>query len=154
MSTNYAKGKPLGNNQVPFYDSPPAVPAIARAVKDASTTVSSILVLTDDTTAIEVVSGGGITYIKWLAQTTVDSSVAATSITATGATPNYDHAIPASTVRRFIVPISLSTNAQAGATTTSMVGANVENRLFKNVAYIGTATSVIGITQYGSSNSY
>ena len=153
MALNYAKGKPMGNNQVPFYDSPPAIPAIARKVNDQSTTVSSILVLTDNTTAIEVVAAGGTAFIKWLSQATVDGSVAGTSILSTGAA-NYDHAIPAATVKRFIVPVSLSNNVTTGAASTSMVGANVENRLFKHVAFIGTTASIIGITENGSSNSY
>lgn len=151
---NYAKGKPVGNNQIPFYDSPPPVLAIARTIKETGVGTSSILVLTDDTTAIEVVAMGGTAFIKWLAQSTVDGSVAGSSIIATGATANYDHAIPNATVKRFVVPISASNNVTVGAVSTSMVGANVENRLFKNVAFVGTAASVIGITQYGSSNSY
>ena len=154
MSLNYAKGKPLGNNQVPFYDSPPAIPAIATTVKDSATTTSSILILTDNTTAIEVTGTGGPTYIKWLASATVDGSVAGTSVVATGATANFDHVVPAAQVRRFVVPVSLANNVQIGATITSMVGANVENRLFKHVAYRGAVTSIIAITEYGSSNSY
>jgi hypothetical protein len=35
-----------------------------------------------------------------------------------------------------------------------MVGANTENGLYPNMAYVGVATSIIAITEYGSSNSY
>lgn len=154
MSTNYAKGKPMGNNQIPFFDSPPAVAAIGATVKDAATTTSSILILGPNTTAIEVTPAGGPAFIKWLTGAIVDSSVAGTSVISTGATANYDHAIPANVLRRFVVPIFSGANVTVGATATSFVGANVENGLYSHVAYIGTATSVISINRYGSSNSY
>lgn len=146
---NYAMGKPMGNNQVPFFDSPPAIKAIATTVKDASTTTSSILILTQNTTAIEVTSTGGPSFIRWLTQAVVDSSVAGTSVIATGASANFDNAIPNGTVRRFIIPIATQASGQ-----TSLQGANRDNGLYSHVAYAGTATSVIAITQYGSSNSY
>ena len=147
---NYAKGKPVGNNQVPFFDSPPAVKAVATTIKDVTATVSSILVLNVNTTAVEVASTGGPTYIKWLARATVDSSVAGTSVITTGAASSFDHAIPNATVRRFVVPISIPV---VGAT--SIQAANPDNGLFTHMAMNGgTGTSVIAITQYGSSNSY
>lgn len=147
---NYAKGVPVGDNSMPFTtDAPPAVAAIATRVKDSATTTSSILILNQNTTAIEVSPTGGPAFIKWLTQATVDSSVAGTSILATGTGANFDHVIPAATVRRFVVPIATLSGSQ-----TSMQGANRANGLYPNVAYIGTVTSIITITQYGSSNSY
>lgn len=154
MSLNYSKGKPVGNNNVPHFDSPPAVAAIGTTVRDGTTTTSSILILTQNTTAIEVSPTGGPAFIKWLSQATVDSSVAGTSVLATGATANYDHIIPAATVRRFVVPVNSATNQTIGATATSYVGANVENGLYSHIAYRGTVTSIISVNQYGSSNSY
>ncbi len=142
----------MGNNQVPFQGNgtPPAVAAIATTIKDTTATVSSIRTLTQDTTAIEIAATGGPVYMKWLKQSVVDSSVAGTSVLATGAA-NFDHVIPSNTYRRFVVPIA--TNNPQGYS--SMVGANIENGLFPAVAIIGgTGASVIGITQYGSSNSY
>lgn len=150
---NYARGVPMGNNQIPFQGNgtPPAVAAIQTTIKDVTATVSSIRTLTQDTTAIEVGSTGGPAYIKWLTRSIVDSSVAGTSILATGAGANFDHMIPASTYRRFVIPI-VTNNPQGYG---SFVGANVENGLYPNVAVIGgTGASVIAITQYGSSNSY
>ena len=156
MAKNYAAGMPVGDNQMPVGAVTPApLKAIATLTKDAGNNVSSILILTDNTTAIEVSASGAPAYIRWMAQSLVDSSVAGTSVLSTGAA-NYDHIIPASTVRRFVVPISTDSNRTVGATATSMVGQNVEYGLFKNVGLIGTGaiTSIIAVTQYGKSNSY
>lgn len=147
---NYAMGSPMGNNQVNFTtEAPPAVKAIVATVKDASTTTSSILILNQNTTAIEVAPNGGPAFIRWLTQATVDSSVAGTSIITTGASANFDNAIPNAGFRRFVVPIAITPTSYS-----SQQGANRENGLFSHVAYSGIATSVIAITQYGSSNSY
>lgn len=146
---NYAAGTPVGNNQMPIYNSPAPFAAVTTTVKDSATTTSSILVLSQNTTAIEVSPTGGPAFIKWLSQSVVDSSVAGTSVIATGASANFDHVVPNATVRRFVVPI-----ATVPLSTSSFQGANRENGLYPNVAYAGTATSVIAITQYGSSNSY
>lgn len=156
MSSNYVAGAPAGDRG-PFLGALAVAPlkAIATTTRDSGTNVSSIAVLTDNTTAIEVSATGAPAYIRWLSQSLVDSSVAGTSVLATGAA-NYDHIIPAATVRRFVVPISTDTNRTVGATTTSVVGQNVEYGLFKNVGMIGTGTitSIISLTQFGKSNSY
>lgn len=150
-SQNYARGIPMGNNQMPAsYIAPPAVAAIQTTVADVTPTTSSIRTLSQNTTAIEVGAVGGPAYIKWLTQSVVDSSVAGTSIVATGAA-NFDHIIPAASYRRFVVPIATHYSAGQG----SLVGANVENGLYPNVAVLGgTGASIISLTQYGSSNSY
>lgn len=145
MSLNYAKGKPVGNNQIPFYDSPPAVVAIATTVKDSATTTSSILVLNANTTAIEVSPTAGPAFIKWLSQATVDSSVAGTSVIATGSGANFDNVIPVATVRHFVVPISQSITPNSYGV---QQGANAANGLYTHVAYLGTVTSIITINQY------
>lgn len=149
---NYARGIPMGNNSMPAsYNAPPAVAAIGTSIRDVTPTVSSIRTLTQNTTAIEIAATGGAVYMKWLAQSVVDSSVAGTSVVTTGATSSFDHVIPANSYRRFVVPIATSFAQGYG----SFVGANVENGLYPNVAFAGgTGASVIAITQYGSSNSY
>lgn len=139
---NYAKGQPMGNNQIPLYNCPPATPALATNVRDAATT-SSILNLTDDTTAIEVAATGGPAYLKWMTQSLVDSSVAGTSVISAASGANFDHVIPAATVRRFVLPIAKNASAEAYG---SAVGANVANGLYKNVAIIGLAS--VATTQY------
>lgn len=148
---NYARGIPMGNNQMPAsYIAPPAVAAIGATTRDTGTTTSSILVFDQNATAIEVGAVGGPVFIKWLSRSVVDSSVAGTSILATGTGANFDHMIPPSEYRRFVIPINVN-NPQGYS---SQVGANRENGLFPNMAYIGTVTSIISVNQYGSSNSY
>lgn len=138
---NYAKGKPVGNNQVPFYDSPPATPALVSSGRDNGST-SSILVLSDDTTAIEVAASEGLTYVKWLQQTVVDSSVAGTSVVGVGASANFDHVVPTTGVRRFVVPIATTPQ------TTSVQGINPTNGLYKNVAIITGAVASVATAEY------
>lgn len=148
MSTNYAKGQPMGNNGVPLFDCPPAVTAIATNARDNATS-SSILILTQNTTAIEVGAQGGPAFIKWLAQSVVDSSVAGTSVISAAGTANFDHMIAAGEVRRFVVPINI-----VPASAQSVQGANSLNGLFPNVAYKTAGIASVLVTQYGSSNSY
>ena len=141
---------PIGNNQIPVGALTPApYKAIATAVSDITPTVSSILILTHNTTAIEVTATGGPAYIRWLSQNVVDSSVAGTSVIATGATANFDHVIPNATVRRFVVPVAIEPTSS-----TSVMGANRANGLYSHMAYAGATASIIAVTQYGSSNSY
>ena len=147
---NYAMGKPVGDNQVPFFDSPPPIKAIATIAKSTTATVSSILILTQNTTAVEVGVVGGPVYIRWMNQALVDSSVAGTSVLANGSA-NFDHVVPNNTVRRFVVPIFGNYSEGYG----SLVGANVANALYTHLGMLGgTGASVIAITQYGKSNSY
>ena len=152
MSKNYAAGTPVGNNQMPLYNSPAPFKAIGTVADDSTPNTSSILNLSANTTAIEVATSGGPAFIQWLSQSTVDSSVAGTSVISTGAAANYDHMIPPNTVTRFVVPIS--TGPIGVAPNASAVGVAVELGLFRNVAFKGTAASIVSITQYGSSNSY
>ncbi len=143
---NYALGKPVGNNGVPFFDSSPAVAAIATTVRDAAAT-SSILVLNQNTTAVEIAATGGPVFIKWLTQAVVDSSVAGTSVVSGASGPNFDNVVANNTVKRFVVPIAtIPTSHQ------SVQGTNRSEGLYPNMAYIGVAS--VAATQYGSSNSY
>lgn len=123
MSTDYAGGPPIGRNTHPIQGSPFPARAFARYVSE-NATVSSVLTLTDDTTAVEVATGGTLAVMRWVTTGDTQASIVAVA----GSTSNFDHAIPANTVRRFVVPIELSTR-QA-----STVGWNVQNGLFKRIA--------------------
>lgn len=148
MSKNYAAGTPVGNNLVPLFNSPPPFAAIATTVRENAAT-SSILVLNQNTTAIEVAPTGGPAYIKWLTQAVVDSSVAGTSVISAAGTANFDHVVASGTVRRFVVPIATTPTSQ-----TSVQGANRLNGLYPNVAFATGPIASVAVTQYGSSNSY
>ncbi len=152
MSLNYSKGQPVGDNQVPQFLSPAPVKAIA--IKGTTNQVaSSVITLTENTTAIEVAAqGAGGVLIRWIA--VADTNPSVFGITSVGATnaPNFDHAVTANTVRRFVVPIESQNNSQGYS---SMVGDNRSNGLYQRVAVVssGGISSVI-VTEYGKSNSY
>lgn len=146
MSLNYARGIPQGNNGIPFFNSPPAVKAISRYMSE-NATVSSVITLTADTTAIEISAGGTPVAMQWVLATDTQASVVAIA----GATANFDHTIPSNAVRRFVVPIEGINNAQGYS---SMVGANIANGLFRRVAYKTQGVASVMVTEYGSSNSY
>lgn len=111
------------------------VPAVARYVAGAG--VSSVITLTDNTTTIEVgaVAGGGV-LLKWIATSDTAASVIGT---------NFDNFVPADTVKKFAIP-------QERIGTASIVGANVQNGLYKRVAFvsaIGAAlSSSVVATEY------
>lgn len=146
-SQNYARGKPMGNNQVPFYDSPPAVKAIEQYYTENGVT-SSVITLTQNTTAIEIGAGKSAVLMRWVY--IADAETAATSVIMSGATANWDHVIPEGQVRRFVVPIEGNYAEGQG----SMVGANRANALFRRVAYKNTSIGSVFASEYGSSNSY
>ena len=141
---NYAAGQPVGNNQMLFNIATPApFKAIARYYTENGVT-SSVITLSQNTTAIEIASGKSAVIMKWVAVTEV--STAGTSVLSS----NYDHVIPEGEVRRFVVPIEVNNPQGYG----SFVGANIENGLFRRVAYANTSIGSVFATEYGSSNSY
>lgn len=147
---NYSRGIPMGNNQVPHFQSPPAVKAILAQMSE-NATASSILNLTQNTTAVEITTGGTLVAIRWIADADVSNSVAGTSVIAiAGATANYDHVVPANSRMRFVVPIEVNRPQGYG----SFVGANIENGLFKWLAWKTPVAASVYSAQYGSSNSY
>ena len=117
----------------------PAKVALARQNKE-DTAASSILLLTHDTTEMEVLAVGTTVAGKWLSQATVDSSVAGTSVITAAATANYDFLVPVNTFRRVVVPIA--TNVQSSG---SVMGVNRKFGLYPAVAFksISTTGSVL-----------
>lgn len=146
---NYAAGTPAGNNQIPLYGSPAPVKAVGQYLSENATT-SSVVTLTPNTTAVEIATQGTAAAMRWVY--VADGTGAQTSVIAVaGATANFDHIVPPNTVRRFVVPIEVGGGAQGYG---SMVGANIENGLFRRLAYKTQGVASIMVTEYGSSNSY
>ena len=113
----------------------PAAVALART-NNESTIASSILLLSHNTTELEVLAVTNTVAGKWLSQATVDSSVAGTSvITAAALGPNFDFLVPAG-LRRVVVPIS--TNVQSSG---SVMGVNRKHGLYPAVAF----KTIVGI---------
>lgn len=129
---NYSPALPRGKDDGLKTSYPPPLVALAATNKE-NATVSSILLLTHDTTEIEVTTIGAASFMavagKWISRANIDASVAATSVITAAGTANFDFLVPAGTVRRFVVPIS--TNPQTG----SVQGVNRELGLFPGVAF-------------------
>ncbi len=142
---NYARGIPMGNNQMPAsYDAPPAVKASGVFYTENAVN-SSVVTFSANATAIELTNSNNTAnravLMRWVPASDTQASVT---------TANYDHAVPVNTTRRFVIPIEVN-NPQGYS---SQVGANIENGLFRRVAFMSlAAASVIG-NEYGSSNSY
>lgn len=128
MSNQYAPQTPVdkaGGLKVGY---PPAKVALAAQNKE-NASASSILLLTHDTTEIEVAAAGQNVAGKWLSQATVDSSVAGTSVLTAINTANYDFTVANNTLRRFVVPIATIQQS------TSLMGVNRSNGLYPAVAF-------------------
>lgn len=106
--------------------------------------VSSVITLTPDTTVLEIVSigsapaGGAMRWVK-----TGDASTAATSVITAAGTANFNHVIPGNVVMKFAVPIETMYQAPS-----SMVGANIQNGLYRRVAIKSFGVSSVLLTEY------
>ncbi len=136
MPNNYSPGTPVDKFGIPKTIYPPAKISLATT-NNTNASTSSILLLSHDTTEIEVVAvssvqSGDSTGIagKWLSQATVDSSVAGTSVITAAGTANFDFVVQAGQVRRFVVPIATQNQAQQ-----SIQGVNRLLGLYPAVAY-------------------
>lgn len=152
MALNYAAGTPVGGNQVPLYGSPAPFKSVQEFYSE-NAVASSVVTLTQNTTAIEIAAGATPVIMRWVS--VADGTGANSSVIAAPTTSaNFDHVIPANTVRRFVVPIESGVNQTVGETTTSVVGQNREYGLYRRVAYKTQAVASVYVTEYGNSNSY
>jgi len=143
MAINYSKGQPLGDNNVPQFNSPAPVKAVARYFVENGA-VSSVITLTANTTAVEIANESvtRAVLLRWVPTTDTAASVT---------TANFDHAVSSNTVRRFVVPIESQNSSQGYS---SMVGINIQNGLYRRVAVISAGPASIITAEYGNSSSY
>lgn len=136
MANSYAPTTPVGKQNDIKVGYPPAQIGLAATNKENAST-SSVLQFTHNTTEIEVTAVGGPAAMKWA--TSIANN--GTSVIAAAGTANFDHIIPASTTRRFVVPI------QSAANYASIMGVNRQEGLYQGVAFIsaGAASSVLTI---------
>jgi hypothetical protein len=145
MVANYSPKLPQDRAGAPMQEYP--APLKAKAQYVAAPVASSVVSLTDNTTAVEIgaIGGGGI-LMRWVPVTETAAGAPFGSVIASGAGANYDHFIPANQYRRFVVPIDpLDTPAPQ-----SVVGLNVQLGLYSRIAWINataTSSSVFG-TEY------
>lgn len=150
MSNIYAAGTPVGNNQIPLFNSPPPFKAIIQYLGENGA-ASSVVTLSQNTTAIEVAAQSNPVALRWVPATeTAGVSPFGSVIAIAGATSNFDHVVPANMVRRFVVPIEVAPNQGYS----SQQGVNRLEGLFQRVAYKTQGIASVAVTEYGSSNSY
>lgn len=134
---NYTKELPRDKQGAAMQEFPAPYRPNARYSSE-NATASSVITLTDDTTSIEIAAQGNGAVMRWVTAGDTQASV----VSAAGATANFDHFIGSGTVRRFAVPIELSTR-QA-----SIVGINVQLGLFKRVAYRSTGIGSVLLAEF------
>lgn len=141
MPSNYAPGTPVDKYGNAKYGYAPNKPALAASTRE-NALASSILLLSHNTTEIHVVGVGSVNGAnngfgilgKWLTQTVVDSSVAATSVISGVNVANYDFVVQAGEVGRFVVPVATFKQSSG-----SVMGINRELGLYPAVALRSTA---------------
>lgn len=146
MSVNPYPGLPhsRGNDPMQNYVTHASVKAI-YASENAS--ASSVITLTQDTTALEIaVIGGTSSLIAAGAMRWVPSAIgfaAGTSVITAAGSANFDHVIPNNQVLKFAVPIEKMYQAPS-----SMAGMNIQNGLYRRVAIKSIGTASILLTEY------
>lgn len=128
MPSNYSPGTPtskFGSQKVGY---PPSDNALTSQNRE-NASASSILLLTHDTTELQVSAVGQWIAGKWLTQAVVDSSVAATSVLTAFGTANFDFTVPINTMQAFVVPVGTFKQSSG-----SVQGINRELGLYPAVA--------------------
>lgn len=143
---DYSKSTPITKNGAAFRGADAPAAALALAQNGATNVAaSSVITLTEDTTVVEIATAGaGAAYMKWIA--TGDTVGSVYGISSVGATfpANFDHAIPAATVRRLVVPVE----SMPATGYSSMMGANRLNGLYRRVAVVSAGVSSVLLTEY------
>lgn len=137
---NYAKGLAMGVNGEEFQNSPPPYTALGVYQKE-NAVASSVISLTPNTSAVEVGAFGGQgVVIRWVPiSETAAAAGAKASVVASGLGANFDHWVPPSQFRRFVV-VKETIGQAAGGQVGSV------NGLYQRLALINagaTASSVL-----------
>lgn len=138
---NYAAGVPIGNNGTGMTGLVAPLPAVNWFAKENGT-ASSVVSLSNVTTAIEIAAVGGPAAMRWVKTSDTEGSVVAT---AAGA--NFDHIIPTGQFRRFVVPLDPSITTHTFNSTGSL-GANLANNLYQRVAFKSLGIASVLTTEY------
>lgn len=138
---NYAKSLPRDRAGEPMQEYPAPFKALATYGGENSS-ASSVITLTDNTTAIEVEANGGACVVRWIPASETAAVTPFASVISANGTANFDHVVPTGTYRRFVVPQEL------GQVQTSIVGANVQNGLYKRVAIKSIGIASVLTTEY------
>jgi hexokinase len=107
----------------------------AYGKEDAS--ASSVITMTPDTTALEVAALGTAAVVRWVRVADTQASVIS------GAGGNFAYVVPANDVRKFAVPIEVMYQAPS-----SMVGANIQNGLYRRVAIKSVGVGSVLVSEF------
>ncbi len=142
--TNYAKPLPRDNGGAAMQEYPAPIKAVSSVYFRDNLPISSLIVLDQNTSAIEVGSTGGQgTVIRWVPiSATPEVGNFYTSVITSGLGANYDHYIPPANVRRFVVP------RETGGAPTGAMGS--VNGLYQRIAVanVGPVPASVLLIQY------
>ncbi len=139
----YSPALPVDKGSVPMQEYPAPIVAKEQYTNE-NATASSVISVTHDTTTIEVAAIGQAAAIRWVPVTeTAAVSPFGSIITVAGTTANYDHILPAGTVRRFVIP-----RETQGLAPGSVVGANRLNGLYQRVAVKSAGIGSVLLAEY------
>ena len=144
---NYADSLPrdIGGGQMQEFPAP--VRAVTSVMMRENASASSVLLLDPNATSLEVNALGGAVVIRWVGAGETPTVSPRGSVIASGLGANFDHLIPANSIRRFVIPREtggVSRNANANAQLGSVHG------LYHRLAQInaGTAPASVLVVQY------
>lgn len=128
---------PIDANRTPMQNFAPASSVVA-IYADENGSVSSCISLTHDTTTVEVAAVGAPAFMRWIRTSDTEASVVSA---AAGA--NFNHVIPAATVRSFVVPIETTVSAP-----NSVMGINRREGLYQRIALKTNGAASVLLTEY------
>lgn len=144
MSNNYAKTLARDAGNAPMQEYPAPFKAVASVYYRDNLPVSSVVTLDQATSSLEVGAFGGQgVVIRWVPiSASPEVGNYFTSVISSGLGANFDHYIPPSTYRRFVVP------KETQGSYTGQMGS--VNGLFQRigVSNAGATASSVLVTQY------
>ena len=137
--SNYARNLPRDTGGEPMQEFPAPFLSQARFIVENGV-ASSVISLNPNSTTVEVgaISGQG-AVIRWVPATETAAVAPRASVVASGSGANFDHYVPALTIRQFVVP------KETGGTSVALQVGSV-NGLYQRVAWINagaTASSIL-----------
>lgn len=139
MATNPYPNLPRDKGVEPMQDYATHASVKATYASD-NMAASSTITLTADTTVLEIASAAPGAVMRWVR---IGETAATGTSVVSGAGGNFAHVIPANTVRKFAVPIEVMYQAPS-----SQVGANIQNGLYRRVAFKSMGASSVMLTEY------
>lgn len=103
----YINSLPRDKSNEAMQDFPAPVRAVTSVMMRENAVVSSVLLLDQNASHIEVNAIGGAIAIRWVTQAELPTVSPRGSVIASGLGANFDHIIPANSYRRFAIPKEL-----------------------------------------------